>query len=290
MDRHTRQLSFVRNKSLQLSETPGVECCALRPSSPHPRANVRQIFDGNRPLCAFGLRNNLFRNYMIDMFGEPRFLTGEQTQSAAASQASDPLQFVPEPPMPIAHVFDRATAVDLSVAIDGDIRHPQVNTQNAFYIDRIGFVAIYRSEQIPFAAHEGKVAFATLEWQHSTLVRAANKGNRLALIDSPNRHRRIGDSERKNTIIICDCGCWTKRALRFGVQSVGVPYFRQRTNNHLRCQPKGFAHFVVTDFLERKLTKRATFPRDLADMVTRCVRRHKRAHQRIRLFTRGQQF
>ena len=42
MDWNPTTQRFVGDKRLQLGETPAMERCALRPSSPHPRADVRQ--------------------------------------------------------------------------------------------------------------------------------------------------------------------------------------------------------------------------------------------------------
>jgi hypothetical protein len=92
MDRNSLAQRFVGNKCLQLSEAPRMERCALRPSSPNPRANVRQILDDNRSLRAFGPRNNPFGETVVDVFGEPIFLTGKHAQSAAAAQIRTPVQ------------------------------------------------------------------------------------------------------------------------------------------------------------------------------------------------------
>jgi hypothetical protein len=117
MHRHTRQLSLVRDKRLELREAPGVECSALRPPSPHPRANIGQIFDRNRSLCAFGLRYNPLGDHMVDVFGKAGFLPSQDAQPAAASQGAESLQLISEPAVPVAHVLDRAPAVDFSVVM-----------------------------------------------------------------------------------------------------------------------------------------------------------------------------
>jgi hypothetical protein len=65
MHPHTRQLSLVGDKRLELGERPGVEYCALRLPSPNPRANVGQILDRNRALRALSLRNNPFGDHMV---------------------------------------------------------------------------------------------------------------------------------------------------------------------------------------------------------------------------------
>ena len=88
VDRHPRQLRLIADKAPQLRECPTMQRGALRPASPHPRANVRQIFQRYRPLRAFGLRHDLLTHVVIDPCGEPSFLSRKRTQAATAVQRS----------------------------------------------------------------------------------------------------------------------------------------------------------------------------------------------------------
>ena len=107
VNRHTTHLGFVADKRPELREGPRMECCALRPSSLHPRANVREFFQRNRSLRAFGLRNNPFGKTVVDVFGKTALLTGQLPKSAAATKCAQFLQLHPQAPMPIAHILDR---------------------------------------------------------------------------------------------------------------------------------------------------------------------------------------
>jgi hypothetical protein len=176
MDRHTQQLSLVHDKRLELGKCPRVECCALRLPSPDPRANVGQIFDRNRALRAFSLRNNLLGETVVDVFGKSGFLPSKNAQSAAAAQAAEPLQFIPEPPMPVAHVLDRPPAMEFPIAIDSDIRNPKVDTEHAFNVERIGRLNLAGSEQIPLPAHERQIAFAAPEGSNACCRLPVTKG------------------------------------------------------------------------------------------------------------------
>ncbi len=102
VDGYAQECSLIDDKRPKLRECPGVKCCALRPSSLHPRANVREFFQRNRPLRAFGLRNNPFGKTVVDVFGKPALLTGQLPQAAAAAECTELLQLVPESPVSIA--------------------------------------------------------------------------------------------------------------------------------------------------------------------------------------------
>ncbi len=45
MHRNTSTQRLIGDKGLELCEAPGVECCALRPTSLDPRANVRALWN-----------------------------------------------------------------------------------------------------------------------------------------------------------------------------------------------------------------------------------------------------
>ena len=290
MHRHTCQCRLIADKRLQLGKGPAMECCALRPSSPHPRANMPQILDGNRSLRAFGLRNNPFGETVVDMFGEPRFLPSKQTQSAAAVFCAFLLQLVSEPPVTIAHVLDRRARMDFSIAIDGDVCHPQVDTQHVHNIERSGLVHLAGHKQIPVAANKGQIRFATSRAEQRPLAFATHKRDGLARLQSPDRDGRIRHRERENAIIVGNRRCGAKRALGVRAQFVGICDLRQCTDDHLCCQAKGLAHVLVAQLLERELAKRTARPGHIADVVARRVGRFQRAFEGIGLSSSRQEF
>ena len=189
MHQNARPQRFIGDKGLQLSETPRVECCALRPPSPHPRANMRQIFDGNRALRAFGLRNNPFGENVVDVFSESGFLSGKDAQAATAPQRAVPLELVAQAPVTIAHVLDRPPAVDFPITIDGDVRHAQIDAQHIVNINRRRSFNLAGSKHIPIPAHEDQIAFAASERQQCALPLTTHEGNRRPTIHCPNRDR-----------------------------------------------------------------------------------------------------
>lgn len=284
MHRHTRHVRLVGEKRLELCEAPGVECSALRPSSPDPRANVGQILDRNRPLCAFGLRYNPFGDHVVDVFGESCFLTSQDTQAAAAPQRAEPLQLVSEPPMAIAHVLDCRARMDRPIAIDGDVGHAQIDTQHVVNVDRVRRLDLSRGEQIPVPPHEGQITFAASECEQRLLTLPAHKRDGLPTIKRPDRHR--GAFVGQDAFVKRDCTERSKRALGLLVQLVGIRHFGDTPHGELRGKAERLPHSVVRQAVDGKLAKRLCLPRHLADVVTRRVRRLKRAPKRIRLFNR----
>jgi hypothetical protein len=97
MDRHTRQSSLVDDTGAKLEKRPTMERGALRPSSPDPRANVRQILQRYRSLRAFGLRHDLLAEGMVHPGGEPSFLACQTAQTPPAALRPESLQLPAQP-------------------------------------------------------------------------------------------------------------------------------------------------------------------------------------------------
>lgn len=290
VDRHTLQRSLIDDKRPQLREGPRMECCALRPPSLHPRANVRQVFQRYRPLRAFGLRNNPFGETVVDVFGELAFLAGKLFQTAMATFRAFLLQLTAQSAMSIANILDRFAGMDFAIAIGSDVGHAQVDTERAVNIDRFGCRDFTRRKQIPATVNVGKVGLATAMLEQFALAFTTHEGDRLSPDKCPDRDQRVGQGIRQDAIVVRNGAVGSKRALCLSVEFVGIGNFGDTTDDHLRGQLKHLAHVVVHQPLQWKLAKGACFPCHLADVVASSVGRLKRALERAGLFGRGKQF
>jgi hypothetical protein len=81
-NRHANKSRLVANELPQLSKGPIAVSCSLRFPNRRPRANVRQIFQRNRPLRAFGLRNKLLCNAMVCILLKAVLFTRQLSQMA----------------------------------------------------------------------------------------------------------------------------------------------------------------------------------------------------------------
>jgi len=290
MDWDTRQRRLIGKKHLQLCKGPTMECCALRPSSPRPRANMGQIFDRNRPLCAFGLRNNPFGEVVVHPGGKPALLTGQLLQPATTTECALPLELVSQTPMAIAHVLDCLPRKDFPIAIDRDIRHAQIETENIFHVDWLRCFNVASGKQVPVATHKGQVGFAASSRKQRPLTLTTHKGNGLTLIKSPDRDGSIGHGKRENAFVVGDCSQRSKRTLCLAIQLIGICDFGDTAHRQLGREPEGLAHIAIGEPVNWELTKGACGPGDLADEIAGSVSPLKRALEGISLFRRREEF
>ena len=156
MDRHTAQAGFVHHELLELMERPRLQYRTLRPASPDPRLNTPQIFQGNLTLRAFGRRHKPFGDHMVGMRGKAVFLSRQLPQAAASPFRALPLEFGSQAPMPKAHALNRLAAVDRAVAVNGDVRHAQVNAQRALDVEWCGFFHVADGQQVELTVDQAR--------------------------------------------------------------------------------------------------------------------------------------
>ena len=290
MHTNTTAHRLIGDKSLQLCETPRMECCALRPTSLDPRADVRQIFHSNRPLRAFGLRNNPFGENVVDLLGKSIFLTGEYAQPPAATKCAELLEFVPEPSMPVAHVLDRLARMDFPIAVGCDVRHTQVNAKYIVNIYWFGRFTLSSRKEIPVTTHKRQIGFTMPERKQLSLPFTTHERDFLPPVECPNRSSRVLVGVGQYPLIVGDRTKGLKCAQRLPLQFVGIRDFGDTTHRQLCGKAKRFAHGAVGQPVDGELSKDARTPCDMADVITGGIRRLKGAFEHIGLFTRGQQF
>src|SRR5262249_49321077 len=154
------------------------------------------------PLRAFGLRNNPFGENVVDVLGKPIFLAGEYAQPPAAAECAEPLQFLSEPPMSVANVFNRAPAVNFPIAISCDVRHTQVNAKHIVNINWFGRFNLSSRKEIPVTTHKRQIGFTTPERKQLSLPFTTHERDFLPPVECPNRSSRVLVGVGEDTLIV----------------------------------------------------------------------------------------
>ena len=273
MDVHPRQRRLVDNKGAELKEGPALERGALRPANGSSRADSLEVFQGNRPRCAFGLRHDLRAEGVVDLRCEPAFLSGQLAQSPPTAPRAFPLELVPQTPMSVANVLDGLAAVDLPIAIHGDIRHPKVYAQHAGWNLWCGRLHRTGGTHIPLPITVGKVALALLGGQQAPLTCAAHEGDGLPPVKRPDGNRRRGNVKREDAAIKRHRPHGGEGAQRLFVPLVGVGHLGNAAHGQLGRHAEIGANAIVHQRVQRELAKRCLSARraSLESRRTRCT-------------------
>lgn len=91
-NRNAGQLRLVRQELAELGKRPPMQTAALCFPGLNPLANVRQVLDGNRKSGAFGARNDLLGDAVVDVLAEASLLSAEFLQSPFGGLGASALQ------------------------------------------------------------------------------------------------------------------------------------------------------------------------------------------------------
>lgn len=155
-------LRFVSEEGAQLGERPiAVPSALLLTSSPSPRTNARQIFQGYRTLRALGSCNDTLAHNVVGIALKTALSAGQLAQVALGRQRAVSLQSRAKALMALARALYRLAGVDRPVRISGDVGHAQVNAQGGVYLGfiRIGNVADGQQVKLAFAVDQIGFAF-----------------------------------------------------------------------------------------------------------------------------------
>lgn len=221
---------------------------------------------------------------MVDVFGKAAFLTSQLPQAAAAAECAELLQLVPESPVSVANVLDRLAGVDFPIAICGDVRDTQVDTERTIRLEQFWCFDFASGKHVPRAANEHQIALTALVFEQRALPLTAHEWDRLSAIQCPDRDQRIGERKRKNAVIVGNRAVRYKRPQRRPIQLVGIRNLSDTAHRELRGKVKRLTRRLIRQFVDGKLTKCLSRKGNLTDIVARSIGRLKRAPERISLF------
>lgn len=271
VDRNTGKHGLIFNKLSQLGKGPGMERCALRLSSPRPRADALQIFQGNGTLRAFGFRNDFLGENVIHMPGKPAFLTGKLLKSSPGSLRSLLLELLAKMSVTVADILNCLAGVDFSIAIGSDVGHAKVDSQDAFNVNWRGRFNLAGSKQIPLAIQVNEVTLPLAGLKELPLPLAANERNFPSPVDSPDGDKALFSAPSEDSVIIGNRPMISEGPLDFPVQLVGVHHLNDAMDGNLGREVKLFSHFPVKKLLEFVLPEGLGIPGYLRDVVASCV-------------------
>jgi hypothetical protein len=135
-ERYSGDPGLISQESAELGEGPGMQHGPLGLKKPYPVANAAQLFDGDAAPGAFSLGHDAFADLVIDVRGEPGFLTAPLAQQASRGPSSLCLQPLPEACLSFPVAVQPGSGRAIAIARRCDVDDPQIDANKS--IDRVG--------------------------------------------------------------------------------------------------------------------------------------------------------
>ncbi len=278
-NRHACQPRLVADELPQLRKGPIAASRSFRFPYRRPRADVRQIFERNRPLRVFGFLNKTLADAMVRILLKPALTTGQPAQMAFRRETAALLEPPAQVRVPASFAFNRSPAVPFAVAIRGKVRDAQVYPKHAVDLLLVRLRHVAHGQQVEHSLVVHQVAFAFAVRQQRALMVAQTVGDILSPIDRPDRHGVSVGIPRQVAVVKGNGAVRLERAPGLPIQLVGIGNFGNAANEDLRAETERALDLMIGDLLQGDTTKFARLPGNRTDRGARGVRFPQRGQQ-----------
>jgi hypothetical protein len=267
---NTSALGFVDDLRLEISESPRVQCSALRTASPYPIANALEILKRNAAFGAFSRNDNLFRNAMVHMRRVTSLLGSSPTKQPLRALGAFLLKLLSQAVGASTKRVEARAGEVLPVTGRGNVDDSDVNAQPAddpFFLDVRHFD---RNEQVELAVAQDEIGLTAIVVEKSALMVTADEGDYLPACNGPEVRRvRL---PRQDASVVGNRSEGTKAPLRDLVELVRIGNFRGAAHDHLRGEiGKLVSSVAVGPSMQSKLREDFRRPSTLRNPITRNV-------------------
>ena len=125
----TSPLRLVDQELSQLSETPIMLLAALLGSNRHPIANPCQVFQSNRGLRVFGMRDKLLGNSVVHVALKPGLFTCQFFQTTFRTLDMSSLVSLAMSHASLTYDLNRVASIMVPIRVRGDINNAEINPE-----------------------------------------------------------------------------------------------------------------------------------------------------------------
>lgn len=277
--------SFISDLRLKIGKSPRVKDASLWPASPDPISDAFEVFEGNTETGAFGCNDNLLGNLMIDVCGKIPFFATSFLEESFGALSPFGLELLTQSMGAKPEILEVCSGVVPAVGSRCYVDDPDVYAKPTEDLVLFGVRDINRNEKVELSFTKNKIRFATLELEKLTLMISTDEWHAKPATYGPNASGVSKPSE--DTSVVGDSSERLKRPLCDLINLVTIRHFSNTAANNLRGEVlKRGSTFMVTEFMDRKLTKGLRCPSPLRDPVTGFIGTAKRQGQRSRLSNR----
>jgi len=267
-------LGLVFNKRSQLPERPVMQFSSLLTSSPDPRANTFQVFDGDSAICALRFVNDLLADRVVEILREVRFLASALLQKSSGRFRPFALESGSKLSVSFSQIANMRSRKTLSVRVGSDAGDSEIHSEKTIRFVGWWLNGVDRGEKKPPAFAQDKVRFALSRPKQLALLFPASKGNVLTALGSPDRNRPLFVFQ--NPVVEGDGAVFTENALLVPVQFIGVRDLRDQANDDLSRKAVLLADSLIGELVNLELAESFTLPSKARDFIGRSVGQFKR--------------
>lgn len=264
----SHNFSLVFNKTLELMESPRMECSSLAATSNrYPSANTLEVFKSYSLKGVLSFLNNPFGYCVINGGDEPMFFFPSFLEQTLSRFCSFSLEFASDFHISASYSIEFFANPSFAVAVGCYVFNPNIHAQEIFRRERFCFGNFDGCSKIEYVISEDKVGLSTDFVHSSFLIFAYQHGNLLSSVECQNAYG-FKPFPAQNSLVVDHCSVQVKGCLNFFVNLVGVCNFADGSHRHLRREFEVFSDFMVNKVMELPIIKSLSSESGFSDVVT----------------------
>ncbi len=146
-------------------------------------------------------------------------------------------------------LFDSRSAVDLPIAVDGEITDPEIDAQELLNVSFFGRFYVTGTADVKDALDEHQINLTLAVLEQRPLVVATNVVDLESATERPDRDSVVAH-DAKDTVVVGLGGMLTKGPLLAFEDFVGIGNLGNATNSHLGAQVESTSDLVVDELVK----------------------------------------
>ena len=278
LDNHAFPLRFVVDKRLKLKERPTAVFGSIGFPNRRPFTDLLEILKLDSAPGVFGFLDELFRNNVVLISPESRFVAPDSLQVATGRPRPTGLQGFSEFVVAAAGIFNRFAGERFAVRIAGDLNDTQVNPDKIFRVNRRCGGGFNHQQQIEHPVNQNQIGLSMPTAHLKALVIAHLHRNGQPALQGQDTGR-FQALEAQNPLIVNHGPGRLEKALFRLVALVGFNDLGNGANRQLCRQTKLFPDMVINQLLQNKLGRALSPKGYFGNEVTRLVKSPHRLPQ-----------
>ena len=282
---------LVGHKGAELTEGPVVQPVSLAFPGRNLFPDAGEIFDSYSGSSAFGLKNKLFGDVVVDPRLKTMLLSGGFFQSPLGRLRLFLLKAFSSFLIPDPFVFDRRAGENLPFGIGGDVDDAEIDSQNLFQKLRLLLRNVADEIDEPFSAvfAVDQIDFPFSETEIFPLMLSADKGDLHSTRKSP-KTDLVSLLEGKDPVVIGLRRPLAEEMASGPVCPVGIGNLGNAPDDHLRGKFGRLPCFMVFGFMERELIEIFRLESKSGQIIAKIIARLQCLKEDLRLFFSRFQF
>ena len=272
---NTSKRCLVGDKETELGETPVEHPVFLTTPGLDPFADPLQFFEGDSAKGALRSINDVLGDDMVSSFLEPGLLPGDSLELSSSGSRPVALK-VPPPVLELPPIlFEPRSAVDLPVAVDGEVDDAQIDAQELLNVSFFRRLDVAGTANIEGAPDEHQVNFALAVLEQCSLMVSTNVVDLEPTAERPDGNP-VATHDAKDAIVVGLGGVLTKGPLLALEGLIGVGDLGDATSGDLGAQTEAASDLVVDELVDVIGLEGLGFPSLSGDPVASLVARLER--------------